>query len=114
MLAVGGITVYGKIDFESSVRGVVQSIEFDSSIDDLASAESRRLPHQACDIMAHTRRWSLRTSDSVHPGNDEHNVGIGYQNIVFVRAHPSSGRGPHSRRVHGGRFEKEQQYLVAG
>ena len=65
------ITVAGKLHHETVVRGVMSNIEFDSSIDDFSSVDSRRLNHQDCEGLFQVGKQSPDIVDGVRVDRDD-------------------------------------------
>ena len=74
----GEITVAGKIDHETVVRGVAQNIHIDSFMDDFGSVDSRGLNLQDCEGLFRVSKQSLDIAGGVHVGMDD----------LFWRFHP--------------------------
>ena len=81
MCPTGEITVAGKRDHETVVRGVVQNIGFDSFIDDLSSLDSKGLNYQACELLVRINKQSPDITGGVHVGKDDLDVGAGDQGM---------------------------------
>ena len=67
----GEITVAGKTNHETIVRGVVPNIGFESLIDDLSSVDSKRLNYQDCEVLFRVNKQSTNIADSVHVDKDD-------------------------------------------
>jgi len=83
VMVAGEITVAGKIDYETVVRGVVKNIGFDSFIDDLSSVDSKGLNYQDCEVLVRINKQSPDIAGGVHVGKDDLDVGAGDQGIMF-------------------------------
>ena len=83
MCPTGEITVAGKIDYDTVVRGVVKNIGFDSFIDDLSSVDSKGLNYQDCEVLVRINKQSPDIAGGVHVGKDDLDVGAGDQGIMF-------------------------------
>merc|ERR1712064_134355 len=83
MGVAGEITVAGKIDYDTVVRGVVKNIGFDSFIDDLSSVDSKGLNYQNCEVLVRINKQSPDIAGGVHVGKDDLDVGAGDQGIMF-------------------------------
>merc|ERR1712064_250558 len=83
MGVAGEITVAGKIDYDTVVRGVVKNIGFDSFIDDLSSVDSKGLNYQDCEVLVRINKQSPDIAGGVHVGKDDLDVGAGDQGIMF-------------------------------
>merc|ERR1712064_250659 len=83
MGVAGEITVAGKIDYDTVVRGVVKNIGFDSFIDDLSSVDSKGLNYQNCEVIVRINKQSPDIAGGVHVGKDDLDVGAGDQGIMF-------------------------------
>ena len=70
-MVTGEITVAGKLHHETVVRGVMPYIEFDSSIDDFSSVDSRRLSHQDCEGLFQVGKQSPDIADGVRVDRDD-------------------------------------------
>jgi len=82
-MVAGEITVAGKIDYETVVRGVVKNIGFDSFTDDLSSVDSKGLNYQDCEVLVRINKQSPDIAGGVHVGKDDLDVGAGDQGIMF-------------------------------
>ena len=67
----GEITVAGKTNHETIVRGVVPNIGFESLIDDLSSVDSKGLNNQDCEVLFRVNKQSINIADSVHVDKDD-------------------------------------------
>ena len=65
------ITVAGKTNHETIVRGVVPNIGFESLIDDLSSVDSKGLNYQDCEVLFRVNKQSTNIADSVHVDKDD-------------------------------------------
>jgi len=83
VMVAGEITVAGKIDYETVVRGVVKNIGFDSFTDDLSSVDSKGLNYQDCEVLVRINKQSPDIAGGVHVGKDDLDVGAGDQGIMF-------------------------------
>ena len=83
VMVAGEITVDGKIDYETVVRGVVKNIGFDSFVDDLSSVDSKGLNYQDCEVLVRINKQSPDIAGGVHVGKDDLDVGAGDQGIMF-------------------------------
>jgi len=83
VMVAGEITVAGKIDYDTVVRGVVKNIGFDSFIDDLSSVDSKGLNYQDCEVLVRINKQSPDIAGGVHVGKDDLDVGAGDQGIMF-------------------------------
>ena len=83
VMVAGEITVAGKIDYETVVRGVVKNIGFDSFVDDLSSVDSKGLNYQDCEVLVRINKQSPDIAGGVHVGKDDLDVGAGDQGIMF-------------------------------
>ena len=70
-MVAGEITVAGKTNHETIVRGVVPNIGFESLIDDLSSVDSKGLNYQDCEILFRVNKQSTNIADSVHVEKDD-------------------------------------------
>merc|ERR1719392_124691 len=82
-MVAGEITVAGKIDYETVVRGVVAKIGFDSYVDDLSSVDSKGLSDKTCEVLVRINKQSPDIAGGVHVGKDDLDVGAGDQGIMF-------------------------------
>merc|ERR1712136_250203 len=83
VMVAGEITVAGKIDYETVVRGMGKNIGFDSFIDDLSSVDSKGLNYQDCEVLVRINKQSPDIAGGVHVGKDDLDVGAGDQGIMF-------------------------------
>jgi len=83
VMVAGEITVAGKIDYDTVVRGVVKNIGFDSFVDDLSSVDSKGLNYQDCEVLVRINKQSPDIAGGVHVGKDDLDVGAGDQGIMF-------------------------------
>ena len=67
----GEITVAGKTNHETIVRGIVPNIGFESLIDDLSSVDNKRLNYQDCEVLFRVNKQSTNIADSVHVDKDD-------------------------------------------
>ena len=67
----GEITVAGKTNHETIVRGVVPNIGFESLIDDSSSVDSKGLNYQDCEVLFRVNKQSINIADSVHVDKDD-------------------------------------------
>merc|ERR1711902_10995 len=82
-MVAGEITTQAKMDYEKTVRGVVQGIGFDSYVDDLSSVDSKGLDHKSCEVLVRINKQSPDIAGGVHVGKDDLDVGAGDQGIMF-------------------------------
>ena len=67
----GEVTVAGKTNHETIVRGVVPNIGFESLIDDLSSVDSKGKNNQDCEVLFGVNKQSINIADSVHVDKDD-------------------------------------------
>ena len=82
-MVAGEITVAGKIDYETVVRGVVKNIGFDPFTDVLSSVDGKGLLYQDCEVLVRINKPSLDIAGGVHVGKDDFNVDARDQDIMF-------------------------------
>merc|ERR1719392_445409 len=82
-MVAGEITVAGKIDYETVVRGVVAKIGFDSYVDDLSSVDSKGLSDKTCEVLVRINKQSPDIAGGVHVGKEDLDLGAGDQGIMF-------------------------------
>merc|ERR1712228_141052 len=83
VMVAGEITTQTKIDYEKTVRGVVEKIGFDSYEDDLSSVDSKGLSDKTCEVLVRINKQSPDIAGGVHVGKDDLDVGAGDQGIMF-------------------------------
>merc|ERR1712228_109977 len=83
VMVAGEITTQTKIDYEKTVRGVVEKIGFDSYEDDLSSVDSKGLSYKSCEVLVRINKQSPDIAGGVHVGKEELDVGAGDQGIMF-------------------------------
>merc|ERR1712061_230743 len=83
VVVAGEITTQTKIDYEKTVRGVVEKIGFDSYVDDLSSVDSKRLSDKTCEVLVRINKQSPDIAGGVHVGKEDLDVGAGDQGIMF-------------------------------
>merc|ERR1712184_105454 len=83
VMVAGEITTQAKMDYEKTVRGVVEKIGFDTYVDDLSSVDSKGLSYKTCEVLVRINKQSPDIAGGVHVGKDEMDVGAGDQGIMF-------------------------------
>merc|ERR1712228_788730 len=83
VMVAGEITTQTKIDYEKTVRGVVEKIGFDSYEDDLSSVDSKGLSFKTCEVLVRINKQSPDIAGGVHVGKEDLDVGAGDQGIMF-------------------------------
>merc|ERR1712184_164581 len=83
VMVAGEITTQAKMDYEKTVRGVVEKIGFDSYVDDLSSVDSKGLSCKTCEVLVRINKQSPDIAGGVHVGKDDMDVGAGDQGIMF-------------------------------
>merc|ERR1712157_686866 len=83
VMVAGEITTQTKIDYEKTVRGVVEKIGFDSYEDDLSSVDSKGLSFKSCEVLVRINKQSPDIAGGVHVGKEDLDLGAGDQGIMF-------------------------------
>ena len=89
--AAGEITVAGKCQHETVVRNVVPNIGLDSFMDDLNSADSKRLTCKDCEVLFHVNKQSLDFASGVHVDTADFDIDEDGQDIMFGYAGDETG-----------------------
>ena len=82
-VTAGEITVTGKFDCETVVRGVVRNVGFDPCIDDLSSVDSKGLNYQDCEVLVRINKHSPDIAGGVHVDKDDFDVDADCQETMF-------------------------------
>jgi S-adenosylmethionine synthetase len=80
---MGEITTKAKVDYEKVARAAIESIGFDSFVDDLSSVDSKGLNFKDCEVVVRINKQSPDIAGGVHIGKSEMDVGAGDQGIMF-------------------------------
>merc|ERR1712233_277697 len=82
-MVAGEITTQAKIDYDKTVRGVVEEIGFNSFVDDLSSVDIKGLSDKTCEVLVRINKQSPDIAGGVHVGKEDLDVGAGDQGIMF-------------------------------
>jgi S-adenosylmethionine synthetase len=83
VMVCGEITTEAKLDYDAIARKAVESIGFDTFVDDLSSTDSKGLSHKTMEVIVRINKQSPDIAGGVHVGKDEMDVGAGDQGIMF-------------------------------
>merc|ERR1719324_906314 len=83
VMVFGEITTSAQVNYDKTVRGVVEKIGFDSYVDDLSSIESKGLSHKSAEVLVKINKQSPDIAGGVHVGKEDLDVGAGDQGIMF-------------------------------
>ena len=67
----GEITVAGKTNHETIVRGIARNIGIDSFIDDLSKVDNKGFHYQDCEVLFHVNKQRADIAESLHVGKDD-------------------------------------------
>merc|ERR1719324_1815076 len=83
VMVFGEITTSAQVNYDKTVRGVVEKIGFNSYADDLSSVDSKGLDHKSMEVLVKINKQSPDIAGGVHVGKEDLDVGAGDQGIMF-------------------------------
>ena len=100
-VAAREITVVGKIDCETVVRGAVKNIGFNPFFDVVSSVDSKGLHYQDCEVLVRINKPSPDFAGGVHVDKDDFDVDVGGQGIMFREEAEDATLPTHSMATRG-------------